>query len=91
MASPGSMGGQSCLIASLVACLWDSGAVKGLVVGLRAGSWRAEPEAVPHHGSGPLSVCVQFCAPWGWGLEGGGEIMLGGRAVRASLTGVCWI
>lgn len=77
MASPGSMGGQSCLIASLVACLWDSGAVKGLVAGLRAGSWRAEPEAVPHHGSGPLSVCVQFCAPWGWRLEGRGEIMLG--------------
>lgn len=87
MRSAGRMGGQPCLIASLVACLWNSGAVKGLVAGWGAGPWRTGPEAVPHHGSGPLSVFVQFRAPWGWGLEGRGEMVLGGRAARASLRG----
>lgn len=70
MGSAGRMGGQSCLIASLGACLWNSRAMKGLVAGWGAGPWRTGPEAVLHHGSGPLSVFVQFSAPWGWGLEG---------------------
>ena len=42
--------------------------MKRLAAGLRAGSWRAEPEAVLHRGSGPLSVCVPRGAG-GWRVE----------------------
>lgn len=65
----GDRGGRSiCLVAFLVASVWDLGVVTGVGVWVwvgREGRLRmAGPGVQPQRGSGPLVGTLQFCNSW---------------------------